>query len=135
MYGNLITWEQKGGSLGVMCKMNELVSEKDVKALEVYLCLTKRPDIYEWQRDLCNLMHWLDITSDNFALRLKEAYPQLTMHELNFCCLKRLGYSLEEMQEVMGIKDASLRRYIYRVCCRLGIQGNKKDFEKFITCY
>ena len=135
MYGNLITWEQKGGSLGVMCKMNELVSEKDVKALEVYLCLTKRPDIYEWQRDLCNLMHWLDITSDNFALRLKGAYPQLTMQELNFCCLKRLGYSLEGMQEVMGIKDASLRRYIYRVCCRLGIPGNKKDFEKFITCY
>ena len=115
--------------------MNELVSEEDVKALEAYLCLTKRPDIYEWQRDLCNLMHWLDITSDNFALRLKEAYPQLTMHELNFCCLKRLGYSLEDMQEVMGIKDASLRRYIYRVCCRLGIPGNKKDFEKFITCY
>ena len=119
----------------VMCKMNELVSEEDVKALEVYLCLTKRPDTYNWQRDLCNLMHWLDITSDNLALRLKEAYPQLTMHELNFCCLKRLGYSLEEMQEVMGIKDASLRRYIYRVCCRLGIPGNKKDFECFITCY
>ena len=119
----------------LMCTMNELVSEEDVKALEVYLCLTKRPDTYNWQRDLCNLMHWLDITSDNFALRLKETYPQLTMHELNFCCLKRLGYSLEEMQEVMGIKDASLRRYIYRVCCRLGIPGNKKDFEKFITCY
>ena len=119
----------------VVCKMNELVSEEDVKALEVYLCLTKRPDTYNWQRDLCNLMHWLDITSDNFALRLRKAYPQLTMHELNFCCLKRLGYSLEEMQEVMGIKDASLRRYIYRVCCRLGIPGNKKDFECFITCY
>ena len=115
--------------------MNDLPSEQDVKALEVYLRLSKRPESYEVQRDLNGLMHWLDITSDNFALRLKEAYPQLTMHELNFCCLKRLGYSLEEMQEVMGIKDASLRRYIYRVCCRLGIPGNKKDFERFITAY
>ena len=115
--------------------MDEWVSIQDINALAVYLRLSKKTDTYDMHEDLCNLMHWLDITSDNFALRLKEAYPQLTMHELNFCCLKRLGYSLEEMQEVMGIKDASLRRYIYRVCFRLGIPGNKKDFEKFITCY
>ena len=62
--------------------MNKLVSDKDVKALEAYLCLKRRPDTYEWQRDLYDLMHWLDITSDSFALRLKEAYPQLTMQEL-----------------------------------------------------
>ena len=119
----------------VMCKMNELVSEKDVKALEVYLCLTKRPDIYEWQRDVYNLMHWLDITSDNFALRLKEAYPQLTMHELNFCCLKRMGYSWEEIGGIMKVKSETVRRYVYRVYGRLQIQGNKKAFERFIASY
>ena len=119
----------------VMCKMNALVSDEDVKALEAYLCLKRRPDTYEWQRDVYNLMHWLDITSDNFALRLKEAYPQLTMQELNLCCLQRMGYSLEEMQEVMWVKDASLRRYVYRICSRLGIPGNKKGFETFITAY
>ena len=115
--------------------MDEWVSIQDINALAVYLRLSKKPDTYDMHEDLCNLMHWLDITSDNFALRLKEAYPQLTMQELNLCCLQRMGYSLEEMQEVMWVKDASLRRYVYRICSRLGIPGNKKGFETFITAY
>lgn len=68
--------------------MNELVSEKDVKALEVYLRLLKKPASYEMQRDLGYLKHWLDLTSDGFALRMKKAYPQLTQHEMNLCVCK-----------------------------------------------
>ena len=121
--------------MSVMCKMNELVSDEDVKALEAYLCLKRRPDTYEWQRDLYDLMHWLEITSDSFALRLKEAYPQLTMQELNFCCLQRMGYSWEEIGGIMKVKGETVRRYVYRVCGRLQIQGNKKDFEHFISSF
>lgn len=115
--------------------MNELVSEKDVKALEVYLRLLKKPASYEMQRDLGYLKHWLDLTSDGFALRMKKAYPQLTQHEMNLCCLQRLGYSLEEMEAIMQVKEASIKRYVYRVCNRLQIQSNKKDFEHFIASY
>lgn len=116
-------------------KMNDLPSEQDVKALEVYLRLSKRPESYEVQRDLNGLMHWLDITSNGFALRLRKAYPGLTVYELNLCCLLRLGYSWEEVGEVMKVKDTTVRRYIYRICKRLTIPGHKKGFEHFISSF
>ena len=34
---NELLFGLKGGSLSVMCKMNELISDEDVKALEAYL--------------------------------------------------------------------------------------------------
>ena len=115
--------------------MENRVSIKDIEALEVYLRLLREPITYDMQRDLFSLMHWLDLTSDGFALRLQREYPQLTLQELNFCCLQRMGYSWEKIGELMKVKDGTVRRYIYRVCSRLVIPGNKKDLELFIASY
>ena len=35
----------------------------------------------------------------------------------------------------MKVKGETVRRYVYRVCDRLQIQGNKKDFEHFIPSF
>ena len=115
--------------------MDRRVSMKDIEALEVYLLLLREPDAYDMQRDLFSLMHWLDLTSDGFALRLQREYPQLTLQELNFCCLQRMGYSWEKIGELMKVKDGTVRRYIYRVCSRMDIPGSKKDLELFIASY
>ena len=115
--------------------MEKLVSIQEIKALEVYLRLMRKPSAYDVQEDLHNLMYWLDLTSNQFALRLKKEYPLLTIHELNLCCLLRMGYSLEDMGIMMKVKDTTIRRYIYRTCDRLHIKNNKKDFEAFISRY
>ena len=115
--------------------MENRVSIKDIEALEVYLRLLREPITYDMQRDLFSLMHWLDLTSDGFALRLQREYPQLTLQELNLCCLLRMGYSWKKIGELMKVKDDTARRYIYRVCSRLDIPGNKKDFERFVKTY
>ena len=115
--------------------MDRRVSMKDIEALEVYLLLLREPDAYDMQQDLFCLMHWQYLTSDGFALRLRKEYPQLTLQELNLCCLLRMGYSWKKIGELMKVKDGTARRYIYRVCSRLDIPGNKKDFERFIKTY
>lgn len=114
---------------------SELVSLKDFNALEVYLRLLKIPTSYCMKNDLPSLCHWLDLTSDGFALRLRKEYPQLTLQELNLCCLLRMGYSWKKIGGLMKVKGDTTRRYIYRVCSRLDIPGNKKDFERFIKTY
>lgn len=115
--------------------MDEWVTIRDIKALAVYLKMARKPDAYDIHQDLFNLMHWLDLTSDGFAQRLYKEYPLLTMQELNLCCLQRMGYSWEEIAGIMKVKDETIRRYVYRVCNRLQILGNKKDFEYFISSY
>ena len=35
----------------------------------------------------------------------------------------------------MKVKSETVRRYVYRVCARLQIQGNKNAFERFIASY
>ena len=78
------------------------ITERDVKALEVYLRLLKMPSTYRMERDLTELMHWLDLTSDDFVYRLRKAYPRLTRNEINLCCLLRVDCSWEKIIALMG---------------------------------
>ena len=108
------------------------ITERDVKALEVYLRLLRMPLTYCMERDLPDLKHWLDLTSGRFASRLKRAYPWLTNGEMNICCLQRMGYTVAEMSALLGVKEASVNRTVYRACERLNIGGNKQVFQTFI---
>ncbi len=107
----------------------------DIKSLGLYLRLTQTPNSYYPQSELPSLMHWLDLSSSNFATRLKEKYPELTSAEMNLCCLQRMGYSLEQIASIMHIKETSIIRNIYRACIHLGITNNKEVFSNFISSF
>lgn len=64
-----------------------------------------------------------------------EAYPWLTNGEMNICCLQRMGYTVAEMSALLGVKEASVNRTVYRACERLNIGGNKQVFQTFIQGY
>ena len=91
-------------------KMNEFVSVQDLKAFEVYLRLLKNPYSYSMEDDFVYLKHWVDLTSENFASRLKKEYPRLTDKEMNVCCFLRMGYSIEAMSRMLHVKEGSIKR-------------------------
>ncbi|MBQ4056889.1 MAG: hypothetical protein IJD32_07320 [Bacteroidaceae bacterium] len=111
------------------------VTERDVKALEVYLRLLKMPSTYCMEEDLKELMHWLDLTSNDFVYRLRKAYPQLTHNEINLCCLLRMGYSWEKITAMMGVKERTVYRTLYRACNHMSQRGSKEGFKTFIQGY
>ena len=115
--------------------MNETVSIQDFKALEVYLRLLKRPTSYCVGNDLFYLKHWLDLTSENFASRLKKEYPRLTNKEMNLCCFQRMGYSIEEMSRMLQVKEDTIKRNMYRACTHLNISNNREVFKAFVAAF
>lgn len=96
-------------------------TEKDIQSLAIYLKLLSYPESYDMENDLISLKHWLDLTSNNFATRLKQNYPYLTRRETNLCCLLRMGYSWENISALMGVKKESIYRLVYRLCKKMGL--------------
>ena len=90
--------------------MNEFVSVQDLKAFEVYLRLLKNPYSYSMEDDFVYLKHWVDLTSENFASRLKKEYPRLTDKEMNVCCLVRMNLSLQSLDDIYCISKNSVSR-------------------------
>ena len=108
-------------------------TEKDIQSLAIYLRLLSCPESYDMENDLIPLRHWLDLTSNNFATRLKLNYPYLTSRETNLCCLLRMGYSWEKISVMMGVKKESIYRLVYRLCIKMGLKGHRDEFRTFIN--
>ena len=118
----------------------QLSTLEDIQALEFYLRLLQSPLTYNPKTDLPFLQHWLNLAHNNFAIRWRNAYPNLTSTELTLCYLQRMGYTQKRMSTIMRVKEETIKRNIYRTCEHLNIQNDKergKDstekIEKFTT--
>ena len=118
----------------------QLSTLEDIQALEFYLRLLQSPLTYNPKNDLPLLQHWLNLAYNNFAIRWRNAYPNLTSTELTLCYLQRMGYTQKRMSTIMRVKEETIKRNIYRTCEHLNIQNDKgrgKDstekIEKFAT--
>lgn len=61
----------------------------------------------EWEE----LIPLIDVAYDDFTLRLRKAYPALTADALRFCCLLKIGFSVEETARLLSVtKDAVYKR-------------------------
>ena len=116
----------------------QLSTIEDIQALEFYLRLLQSPLTYNLNTDLPLLQHWLNLVHNNFAIRWRNTYPNLTSTELTLCYLQRMGYTQKRMSTIMRVKEETIRRNIYRTCEHLNIQNdkgrgkdNKEKLEKF----
>ena len=116
----------------------QLSTLEDIQALEFYLRLLQSPLTYNPKNDLPLLQHWLNLAYNNFAIRWRNAYPNLTSTELTLCYLQRMGYTQKRMSTIMRVKEETIKRNIYRTCEHLNIQNdkgrgkdNKEKLEKF----
>ena len=106
---------------------------EDILALGVYIRLKRDLSLFEPASDLPLLGHWLDIVSAQFASRLGDKHRNLTVTELSVCYFHRMGYSIDEMAQLMHVKPETIKRYIYRTCTNMGISQSREKFAKYIS--
>ena len=106
---------------------------EDLQALELYLRILQAPESLHTKNDFKSLKHWLDLSQNNFASRLKDRYPYLSPVELTLCCLLRMGYTLKQTSTMMKVQDDTIRRNIYRACTHMNINNEKEKIREFIT--
>lgn len=111
------------------------VSSADAEALQTFLRITEQKE-YTPAANRDNLHHWLDITHQNFAIRLNDKYPSLTGREKDICYLTALGLPLDTVAQLLDVQPRSIERYISRICEKFGFsKGSKESFIDFIMAY
>jgi DNA-binding CsgD family transcriptional regulator len=86
---------------------------------------------YQPAEDRFKLAHWLNVSQNRWADRLATQYPTLSNGEKDICYLFAIGFSFEEMADLLQIQPRSVDRSVYRICKKMGFeQGNKEEFVK-----
>lgn len=75
-----------------------------------------------------------DFLYSEFVMRLKEEYPQLTKHDLEICCLLKIGLSNDELSKVFSTTSESVTRAKGRTKKRLNLSV-EDDLEQFVSRY
>lgn len=116
---------------------NIAVSTIDAEAMQAFFKLKQEKE-YVPAADRNKLYHWIDMACQNFATRLDKQYPSLTGREKDICYLSALGFTLEEIANLLKIQPRSIERYISYICEKFGFEkGSKETFIAFIRefCY
>ena len=114
---------------------NHGTEESYVGAFRIYLAIRHgifNGDIsssgWEWVFKLFDFLY------TDFVARLKEEYPQLTKHDLEICCLLKIGLSNDELSKVFSTTSDSVTKAKGRMKKRLNLSG-EDDLEQFISRY
>lgn len=78
-----------------------------------------------------NLFKLFDFLYLNYVSRLRERASALTKHDLEICCLLKLGVSHEELSSIFNTTSDSVTRAKTRLKGRLGISSSE-DLELFL---
>lgn len=73
------------------------------------------------------IMQNTDACFNNFTLRLKNTYPQLTLEEVRFACLLKMELSLSLLSEVYHIAKGSISRKKMRLKEKMQIENTTLD--------
>lgn len=109
--------------------------ESYVGAFRIYLAI--RHSIFNTEissRDWEWVFKLFDFLYSGFVARLKEEYPQLTKHDLEICCLLKIGLSNDELSKVFSTISESVTKAKGRTKKRLNLSV-EDDLEQFISRY
>ena len=108
------------------------LSTETAEAVQLYLHLISRKGAtYQPAEDRFKLAHWLNISQNRWADRLGTHYPTLSNGEKDICYLYAIGFSFDEMANLLQIQPRSVDRVVYRICKKMGLgQGNKEEFAE-----
>ena len=122
--------------LEIMFRAKDIsVSSADAEALQTFLRITEQKE-YTSAANRDNLHHWLNISHQNFAIRLNGKYPTLTGREKEICYLTALGLPLDTVAQLLDVQPRSIERYISRICEKFGfIKRSKESFIDFIIAF
>lgn len=84
----------------------------------------------DWER----IFKLFDLLYSDFIKRLVEEFPQLTKHDLEICCLLKIGLSNEELSRIFLTTSDSTTKAKGRMKKRLGLSA-QDNLEQFIYDY
>ena len=95
--------------------------------------------VYLDAEGLKKIRHLTDAVYVGFSERLLDAVPTLSGHDLIFCCLIKLHFSVAEMAVLLGISASSVSTGKFRlknkIYAELGISPKQKNFDLWIWEY
>lgn len=109
------------------------LTREQITAFDYFVHFKETPTSYSAKEDREKLACWLDMAHNDFATRLNESFPNLTPRELDICYLHRLGYSVWEIKEILGMAQLnSVTKAISRTCSKLQLDSGQKSLSEFI---
>lgn len=109
------------------------LTREQITAFDYFVHFKETPTSYSAKEDREKLACWLDMAHNDFATRLNESFPNLTPREQDICYLHRLGYSVWEIKEILGLAQLnSVTKAISRTCSKLKLDSGQKCLSEFI---
>lgn len=109
------------------------LTREQIAAFDYFVRFQEAPTNYSAKEDRKKLACWLDMAHRGFASRLNEKFPDLTPRELDICYLHRLGYSVWDIKDILGMAQLnSVTKAISRTCSKLHLDSGQKSLSEFI---
>lgn len=134
VYRHQAEWKQRG-DVELLIEKKERLAACLLAQLEMIKQrkLASRRPLYFSEAEWEELIALIDVAYDDFTLRLQRAYPALTSDAVRFCCLLRIGFSLDEISRVLSVtKDAVYKRRS-RLRKDLLPAGDARTLEEFLA--
>ena len=114
-------------------KEDVALTHEQIAAFDYFVRFQEAPTNYSAKEDRKKLACWLDMAHRGFASRLGAAFPDLTPRELDICYLHRLGYSVWDIKDILGMAQInSVTKAISRTCSKLHLDSGQKSLSEFI---
>ena len=107
---------------------HSLKSGKEIRKAVLLLQLKERP-VYIEKEQWTEIFLTVDILFDNFTKRLKDAYPDLSNIDLQYCCLFKAGFSIQQIAVLLMVDPKSVSRRKIEIRKHMHLEG-KVDVEK-----
>lgn len=79
-----------------------------------------------------DIEQFLNITGDDFAVKLHERHPDLSQEDLRFCMLVRMNFSIKELGNIYKLTDGSIKQKQNRFKKKLGIEDPTQSLRKYL---
>lgn len=87
-----------------------------------------------------NTRHWEDFKmyfediNPHFIKRLSDKFPKLTSKDLKYCCYLKMNMSNEDIRNILGINQESVRTHKYRLKRKLTLSKDQ-NLRKFLESF
>jgi len=85
------------------------------------------------EEDWEDIRQTVDKSYENFTQRLRQRFPSLTEKDVNFCCLVKIGVSIQDLSDIYCISRTSVSRKKLRVKKeKLGLTAEDETLDSFL---
>lgn len=103
-------------------------TEQEVRRTVLLLQLKENPTYIE-KEQWAELFLTMDLLFDNFTKRLKATYPELGNSDIQYCCLFKAGFSIQQIAVMLNVASTTVSRRKLDIRKHMHLAA-KEDVEK-----